>query len=82
MQRCHWYAKCGAGVALHDPALTVSVLSSCGLPEIEGAAVFFGADPVAATVLVGREVAWPEPEPFVAVTWTRSREPTSPVWAV
>ncbi len=81
-QRCQWYANCGAGVPLHDPGLTVSVLSSCGLPEIDGDAVFFGADPVATTALVGRDVATPEPLPFVAVTCTRRRELTSAVCTV
>jgi hypothetical protein len=38
------------------------------VPERVGAEVFFGADPVACTVLVGPDVAVPEPDVFVAVT--------------
>ena len=46
-------------------------------PLIAGAAVFFGAWPVAWTTFVGRETATPLPVAFVAVTWTRMRLPTS-----
>ena len=71
----------------HEPGLTVRVLPSCGLPESVGAAVFFGAEPVAFTTSVGRETAMPEPLLFVAVTCTRRRLSTSPddtvyVWLV
>jgi len=46
-----------SGAFLHQP-----------LPEMAGAEVFFGACPVAATMLVAREVAMPEPVLLVAVT--------------
>ncbi len=55
-------------VPVQPPLLTVSALPSFCVPEMVGAAVFFGACPVACTVLVGREVAVPEPELLVAVT--------------
>lgn len=67
---------------LHEPGLTVSVAPSCGVPEMVGGAVFFGAAPVGCTTSVGRETATPEPLLFVAVTCTRRRWPTSAVWTV
>ncbi len=69
-------------VPVQVPLSTVSVLFSLAVPVIVGAAVFFGACPVAATIPVGREVAVPEPELFVAVTMTRSLWPTSAVVSV
>src|SRR5438309_1763584 len=80
--RCHWYAKVGEGEPVQLPLLTVSVWSSWAVPPIDGAAVFLGAEPVAWTTSVGREVAVPEPSLLVAVTTTRSRFPTSVVWIV
>jgi hypothetical protein len=47
------------------------------VPEIVGAFVFAGADPLAATTAVGAEVADPSPPGLLAVTATRSRCPTS-----
>jgi len=44
---------------------------------IVGGEVLTGAVPVALTTSVGREVAVPDPELFVAVTATFSRWPTS-----
>ena len=44
--------------------------------------MFFGAEPVAWTTPVARDVALPEPSLFVAVTATRSRLPTSAVCTV
>src|SRR5437588_2788735 len=82
VQRCHWYVYVIGCVPVQLPLLTVSVLSSLGVPAIVGGAVFFGACPVACTTSVGRDVASPEPELFVAVTWTRSRWPTSVVVTV
>jgi hypothetical protein len=64
-------------VPLQLPGLTVSTVLSFGAPAIVGALVFFGAWPLAWTTSVGREVAVPDPELFVAVTMTRSRWPTS-----
>jgi hypothetical protein len=82
MHRSHWYEKAGAGLPLHEPGLTVSVLPSCGVPEMVGGAVFFGAEPVAWTTSVGRDVALPDPLALVAVTCTRRRWPTSAVCTV
>src|SRR3954447_16822345 len=59
------------------PLLPVRVLPSFVVPLIPGATVFFGAWPVAWTTFVGRETATPLPDAFVAVTWTRTRLPTS-----
>ena len=72
-QRSHWYESEGAGLPLHEPGLTVSVDPSCGVPEMVGGEVFFGAVPVAATTPVGRDSATPLPLVFVAVTCTRTR---------
>ena len=50
------------------------------MPEIDGKVVVFaGTDP---TTAVGPEVAWLEPDGFVAVTVTSSVEPTSEACAV
>ena len=66
-QRCHWSLKLIGWVPVHVPWLTVSVAPSFVVPMIVGAAVFFGAWPVAAATPVGRDVATPLPEPFVAL---------------
>jgi hypothetical protein len=57
----------------------VNVWSSCADPDTTGAAVFFGAEPVACTTSVAREVAFPAPSLFDARTATRTRCPTSVV---
>src|SRR3954466_13924843 len=76
-QRCHWTVKVMGWLPVHEPLLAVRVLPSFVAPLIAGAAVFFGACPVAWTTFVGREAATPLPVALDAVTWTRARLPTS-----
>src|SRR5437763_1221193 len=81
-QRCHWYVNEMGCAPVQVPLSSVRTPPSFVVPLIAGAAVFFGACPTARTTSVGREVAWPSPEPFVAVTCTRRRLPTSAVVTV
>ena len=67
----------GVGEPDQVPGATVKVLPSLNVPEIAGGEVSTGALPVDLTTSVGREVAVPDPEVFVAVTPTVSRWPTS-----
>jgi hypothetical protein len=61
----------------HTPGLPETVCPSWGLPEIEGGVMFVGGVGAAATTAVAAESAVVEPAAFVAVTRTRSVEPTS-----
>jgi hypothetical protein len=81
-QRCHWSVNEIGCAPVHVPRLSVRTPPSFVVPVIVGAAVFLGAWPTAVTTWVAREVAWPAPELFVAVTWTRRRLPTSAVVTV
>ncbi len=68
------------------PVVVVSVDPSTAEPEMNGSAVFTGVV-WAVTRAVGADCAFAEPSPLVAVTSTRSVEPTSPalttwVWDV
>jgi hypothetical protein len=49
----------------------------CAVPEIVGGAVLTGGVGAGWTTAVGAEVALAEPAEFVAVTTTRTVEPTS-----
>jgi hypothetical protein len=73
--RRHWRANAIVGVPDQVPSLALSVWPTVSVPEMVGAPVFDGA--AAATTAVGADVAESEPAPFVAVTVTRSVEPTS-----
>src|ERR671933_411152 len=64
-------------VPLQVPGSAVSVCPSCGLPEMVGGDVFAGAVAAAVTTTVWAEPALLEPTELVAVTVTRSVEPTS-----
>src|SRR5919202_7117872 len=64
-------------VPLQLPGSAVSVCPSCAVPEIVGAAVLAGAAGAAVTTAVWAEPALLEPTELVAVTVTRSVEPTS-----
>ena len=65
------------GVPVHVPRSAVSVSPSRVVPEIDGDAVLTGG--VAATRPVWVEVDVVDPAAFVAVTTTRTVEPTSAV---
>src|ERR671932_2048111 len=64
-------------VPLQLPGSAVSVWPSCALPEMVGGDVFAGAVAAAVTTAVCAELALLEPTELVAVTVTRSVEPTS-----
>ena len=68
-------------VPLHVPFAAVSVAPSWAVPEIDGAVVLTGALRADTTAL-GSDSAFAVPLPFVAVTRTRSVEPTSPLATV
>jgi hypothetical protein len=76
-QRRHRYAYEIGVVPDHVPTSPVSVLPSCGVPAIDGAAVFAGGEGAAVTVAVAADVAVAWPPAFVAVTATTIVEPTS-----
>jgi len=81
-QRRHWYVYVIGSVPVQRPRPALSVLPSLDVPDSEGAEVFAGAVPVALTTPVGADVAVVDPDPFDAVTATRSRRPMSPVVTV
>jgi hypothetical protein len=73
-QRTHWYAK-EVGLLAQVPWLAVSLDPTTALPETTGSATLAGTEPMSS---VGFEAAVAVSPPFVAVTRTRRREPTSP----
>jgi hypothetical protein len=72
--RCHWYAN-DDGELVHEPFVVVNVAPLRAMPEITGSAVFVGA--MSTTAVVAAEVADAEPRPFVPVTETLMKYPTS-----
>ena len=75
LARFHWYAY-DAGEPVQEPLDVVNVAPVREVPEITGIAVLVGA--MSTTAVVAREVAADEvPAPFVAVTETLKKYPTS-----
>ena len=74
--RTHWSVNEIGEVPVQLPFDPVSACPWTAEPEIVGSAVFFGADAVV-TVEVALDSALSWPAPFVAVTRTRRRDPTS-----
>jgi hypothetical protein len=80
-QRFHWYAY-AVGLPDHEPGVPFSAFPTCGVPEIDGSAVFEGGDTGAGgdvTTAVAADVAVAVATPLAdPVTATRSVEPASP----
>src|SRR5439155_23849 len=79
--RTHWNVNVIGAVPDQVPFVPVSVWPTTSEPETTGSLVFFGALD-ATTVEVAEESALAWPAPFVAVTRTRRRKPTSPLATV
>src|SRR3954469_20332998 len=74
-QRCHWWLKLSGAVPAQVPVVAVSVRPSRAVPLITGTVLFAGGSAATAAVCVERAVL--EPAVLVAVTETRTVDPTS-----
>jgi hypothetical protein len=81
-QRRHCRVYVIGAVPVHDPSLIVSVCPLTALPDTTGSDVLTGAAGADTTTAVATESAVADDAEFVAVTRTRTVEPTSPATSV
>src|SRR5512133_3496284 len=80
LHRRHWYVSVGAGVPVQAPGSAVNVWPATAAPVTDAATEFAGATGAggaASTAAVASEVDVSLPTSFLAVTTTRTYEPTS-----
>ena len=75
LARFHWYVY-DVGELVHEPFVVVNVAPVRAVPEITGRALFVGAISTTAVVAADKTAA-DEPTPFVAMTDTLMKSPTS-----